>query len=104
MNSIEPELFQLDLKTPLLIVRGSRGLLASDHLNITAFNQSGEAVAVVAGAGSFDEMMTAKVVAVSYEGMRLGLAINMTGAQVIEKICDTTASKHSCPLSALAHH
>lgn len=76
----------VELKLPLLIVRGSRGLLACGYLNVATFNKTGEAAAIVTGVKSFEEMLTAQVVAVSEAGQQLGITTDMTGEEVLGKI------------------
>jgi len=93
MNSTGLELYRIDLKTPLLIMRGGRGLLASGYLDVDTFNLTGEAAAIVEGVNSFDDMLAARVVAVSHAAVRLGMGINMTGAEVVERICQADPTR-----------
>lgn len=76
----------IELKLPLLVVKGLHGLLACGYLNVESFDKTGEVAAIVTGVHSFEDMLTAKVVKVSKAGVEAGLAIDMTGAEVLEKI------------------
>jgi uncharacterized protein YunC (DUF1805 family) len=76
----------INLKLPLLIIRGSRGLLACGYLNVETFNKTGEAAAIVTGVKDFDDMLTAKVVKVSVVAEQAGIEPGMTGAEVVEHI------------------
>jgi uncharacterized protein YunC (DUF1805 family) len=78
--------YHIALKRPLLVLRGKKGLLASSHLNVETFDQSHEAVAIVAGATCFTDMMAAPVTKVSRAGERIGLHVGMTGEQVLDVI------------------
>ena len=86
MNWDGLERHRIDLKLPLLVVRGSRGLLACGYLSVATFDRTGEAAAIVTGVKTFEDMLAANVSAVSQEGAKLGLAVGMSGAEVVEAI------------------
>ncbi|MCX5808365.1 MAG: DUF1805 domain-containing protein [Proteobacteria bacterium] len=86
MNWNGLEKHRIDLKLPLLIIRGSHGLLACGYLNVETFNKTGEAAAIVTGVKDFDDMLTAKVVKVSNAAEQAGIEPGMTGAEVIDHI------------------
>jgi uncharacterized protein YunC (DUF1805 family) len=67
-------------------VRGGRGVLACGYLNVETFNKTGEAAAIVTGVRTFDDMLVAKVAAVSEAGLAVGIQVGMPGAEVLEKI------------------
>jgi uncharacterized protein YunC (DUF1805 family) len=87
MNWNGLEKHRIDLKLPLLIIRGRRGLLACGYLNVDTFNKTGEAAAIVAGVKDFDDMLTARVVKVSAAAEQTGIKPGMTGAEVVARIC-----------------
>jgi len=76
----------IGLRLPLLILQGSKGLLACGYLNVETFNKTGEAAAIVTGVKTFQDMTTAAVVKVSQAGEQLGLRVGMKGIQVLELI------------------
>jgi uncharacterized protein YunC (DUF1805 family) len=86
MNWDGLERHRIDLKLPLLVVRGTRGVLACGYLNVETFNKTGEAGAIVSGVRTFDDMLTAKVVAASTAAAQAGILPGMTGAEVVELI------------------
>ena len=78
--------YRIDLKLPLLVIRGSRGVLACGYLNVETFNKTGEVGAVVTGVNNFDDMLAAQVVGVSTAAAQVGITAGMTGAEVAEHI------------------
>lgn len=80
------ERHRIDLKRPLLVLRGSRGLLACGYLNVETFNKTGEAGAIVTGVNDFEDMLRAKVAAVSNAASSAGVTPGMTGLEAIEKL------------------
>jgi uncharacterized protein YunC (DUF1805 family) len=86
MNLDGIEQFRIDLKLPLLILRGSRGVLACGYLNLDTFNKTGDVAAVVTGVKTFDDMQESRVVGISKASEAAGLRAGMTGAEVLEII------------------
>jgi uncharacterized protein YunC (DUF1805 family) len=77
------EKHRIDLKLPLLVIRGSRGVLACGYLNVETFNKTGEAAAIVTGVRTFEDMLTAKVAAVSTAAEQAGARVGMTGGEAL---------------------
>ncbi len=73
-----------ELKRPLLVVSGSKGVLACGYLNVVTFTKLEEAGAIVTGVGDFDGMLKAKVVEASPAAVQLGVDVGMTGRQALE--------------------
>lgn len=86
MNWQGLERHRIDLKLPLLVIRGSRGVLACGYLNVETFNKTGEVGAIVTGVKNFDDMLTAKVVSISTAAAAAGIRAEMSGADVLEQI------------------
>jgi uncharacterized protein YunC (DUF1805 family) len=80
------EQHQIALKLPLLLVRGTRGVLACGYLNVETFNKTGEVAAIVTGVRSFEDMLSAKVVSVSDAAKAIGIHAGMTGAEVLDRV------------------
>jgi len=78
------EKYHIALRSPLLIIKGARGVLGCGYLNIEAFNRGGEAGAIVRGVNSYEDMLKAKVVAVSEAARSLGAEAGMTGEEVLK--------------------
>lgn len=86
MNWERLERHRVDLRLPLLIIRGSWGLLGCGYLNVATFDKTGEVAAIVTGVKSFDEMLEAKVASVSKAAEQSGIKVGMRGADVLERI------------------
>ena len=86
MNWDGLERHRVELKLPLLVIRGSRGVLACGYLNVETFNKTGEVGAIVVGVKDFDEMLAAKVISVSTAAAAAGIVAGMTGAQAVDKL------------------
>ena len=76
----------IDLKLPLLVIKGTRGVLACGYLNVETFNKTGETAAIVSGVRTFDDMLTAKVVTCSAAAGQAGIKSGMSGSEVLELI------------------
>lgn len=74
-----------NLKRPLLIISGSKGVLACGYLNVQTFDKLDEAGAIVTGVSCFEDMLDAPLVAVSQAATRLGLNEGMTGREALER-------------------
>ena len=75
-----------DLARPLLVAQAEKGILACAYINPTTCDKTGEACAIVSGVNTFDDMVKAKVVAVSQKAAELGVAVGDTGATALEKM------------------
>ncbi|MBI1317987.1 MAG: DUF1805 domain-containing protein [Candidatus Hydrogenedens sp.] len=76
--------FHIGLKRPLLLVRGSKGVLACGYLKVETFNKTGELAAIVTGVDDFDAMPGAKLIAVSNAAAAAGLAVGQSGREALE--------------------
>ena len=73
-----------ELKRPLLVISGSKGVLACGYLNVTTFNQLDEAGAIVRGVGDYEAMLEAQVAEVSKAAAQLGVRPGMSGREALE--------------------
>jgi len=85
MNWQGLERHRIELKRPLLLVRGSRGILACGYLNVEAFDRTGEAAAIVTGVNDFEDMLGAKITAVSRAAAAAGVSPGMTGREALDR-------------------
>ena len=85
MNLDSFEKHRIDLKRPLLLMRGPKGVLACGYLNPATFTKTGEACAIVTGVSDYDEMVNAKVVSVSEAARAAGVEPGMTGGEALER-------------------
>lgn len=72
------------LQRPLLVISGSKGVLSCGYLSVEAFERNGDAGAIVRGVENYQQMLEAKVQAVSTKASALGVQIGMTGAEALE--------------------
>jgi uncharacterized protein YunC (DUF1805 family) len=83
LNSFEKHFIQL--KSPLLLIKGAKGILACGYLNIETFNKTGEIAAIVTGVKTHEDMAKAKVIAVSHAARAAGIEVGMTGEDALKK-------------------
>ena len=70
---------KIDLKLPLLVIKGTKGFLACGYVNSETCNKTEEACAIVSGVKTFEDMLKAKIKVVSKEAQKLGVEAGMTG-------------------------
>lgn len=87
MNLDSFEKHHIALKSPLLVIKGNNGVLACGYLNIETFNKTGEVAAIVTGVKTHEDMVKAKVIAVSNAARSVGVEIGMTGEAALQKFC-----------------
>jgi uncharacterized protein YunC (DUF1805 family) len=86
MNLGAFEKFQVALKSPLLVIKAPKGVMGYGYLNIETFNRTGEAAVIVRGVNTHEDMLKAKVAAVSEAARALGIEVGVTGAEALEKM------------------
>ena len=70
-------------KAQFLVVKGRKGYLSSDALDLSKAEEAGDAAAVVGAASSFDELFQKKVVALTRKAERLGVRKGMGGREAL---------------------
>lgn len=85
MNLDSFEKFHVALKSPLLVIKAPKGVMGCGYLNIETFNRTGEAAVIVRGVNTHEDMLQAKVVAVSNAASALGIQPGITGAEALQK-------------------
>ena len=83
LNAFEKH--HIQLKSPLLLIKGTKGLLACGYLNIETFNKTGEVAAIVTGVRTHDDMLKSKIIAASNAAREAGVVIGMTGEEFLQK-------------------
>lgn len=86
MNLDSFEKYHIALKSPLLLIKAPRGVMGCGYLNVETFNRTGEAAVIVRGVNTHDDMLRAKVVAVSETARALGIEPGITGAEALQKL------------------
>jgi uncharacterized protein YunC (DUF1805 family) len=74
---------RIQLKLPLLIVKGGKGFLACGYINAEVCEKTGEACAIVTGVRVHDDMLDAEVKVVSREAEKLGVRLGMKGRDAL---------------------
>jgi uncharacterized protein YunC (DUF1805 family) len=74
---------QINLRLPLLIIKGSKGFLGCGYINVETCNKTGEACAIVSGVKTHDDILNAEIKAVSIEAAKLGVRIGMKGEEAL---------------------
>jgi uncharacterized protein YunC (DUF1805 family) len=79
------ERHEIALNQTLLLVKGSRGIVACPYLNVDSFARTGEACAIVP-AVNIDGMVDSRVTAVTPKAQELGIEVGMSGREALDKI------------------
>lgn len=74
---------RIDLALPLLIIEGSKGILACGYVDAATCDKTGEACAIVTGVMTHEDMLESPIRVVSAAAASLGVEIGMTGAQAL---------------------
>lgn len=67
----------------ILAIRAERGLLGCGYLSIETADRLGDALAVVRGVRSYEDMLSAEVVATSRRAAKLGVTPGCTGLEAL---------------------
>ena len=69
--------------TGVLLVKAKNGLLGCGYFSVATADKVGDALAVVTGVGSFDDMLAAPVKGVSPAAAALGVSVGMSGREAL---------------------
>lgn len=69
--------------TAVLLIKALRGVLACGYLDVSAADKFGDAMAIVTGVKSFDDMLEANVVKVSEAAFNKGVKEGMKGKEAL---------------------
>ena len=69
--------------TKVLMIKGERGFLGCGYFSTATADKVGDALVIVTGVGSFDDMLNAPVKAVSDAAGALGVRPGMTGREAL---------------------
>ncbi len=70
----------------VLLIKAAKGMLCCGYFNVEAADKLGDAMAVVTGVASFDDMMDSAVVKASGKAKELGINEGMTGKEALGKM------------------
>lgn len=74
-----------ELSLLLLMISGSKGVLACGYLSTAALAKNGDAAAIVRGVGSFEDMLVAEIQEVTPQAEALGVHPGMKGEEALER-------------------
>lgn len=69
--------------TAVLIIGAEKGFIGCGYINIEVANKVNDICAIVNGVKTPDDMLGAKVVAVSNAAQKLGIKVGMTGKEAL---------------------
>ena len=72
--------------TKILVIRAARGLLGCGYVSVDTAAKVGDALAIVSGVSSYEDMLHASVKAVSPAAEALGVRPGMTGRDALLKM------------------
>ena len=84
-NTLEAVTFATQ-NTKILVIRAARGLLGCGYISVDTAAKVGDALAVVSGVSSYEDMLQASVKAVSPAAEALGVRPGMTGRDALLKM------------------
>ena len=86
MNKIINKFIKINLKKPLLIIQGKKGIMACKYIDISTANKAGDAVCLFSNVNNFDEMLESHVVDCSKSAKDLGCKLGMRGKDILKII------------------
>ncbi len=69
---------------PLLILIANKGFIMCGYLNIEVSEKLGDAACVVRGVRSFEDVLNAKIVALTSKAKEFGITEGMTGREALK--------------------
>ena len=72
--------------TVILLIKAKRGFLGCGYFSLATADKVGDAAVIVSGVKNFDDMLAAKVKAVSAAAAALGVTADMTGREALLKL------------------
>jgi len=77
---------RIELGAPLLLIKGEKGYLGCGYFSLEVANSVGDALAIVRGVSSFDDMLNAEVREVSERARELGVEEGMKGREALMRL------------------
>lgn len=78
-------------KTNILLVRAAGGFVGCGYFDVGVANRVGDAVAIVTGVKTIDELLAAPIVRLSDKARELGVAEGMSGREALMRLKVATA-------------
>ena len=70
----------------VLLIKAKNGMLGCGYFSTEAANKLGDALAIVIGVNSFEDMLKAQVTGVSDKAKELGIDTAMNGKEALQKM------------------
>ena len=70
----------------LVLILGKKGYVMCGYLNMDAAERLGDAACMVTGVDTFDDVLSARIKAVSAKAKELGISEGMTGREALEML------------------
>jgi len=88
VNDLIFKAVQLELsdKGNLLIIKGAKGYVMCGYLNINTAQKMGDAACVVTGVKTVEDVLNAKIVALTSHAQKLGIEMGMAVTEVLIKL------------------
>ena len=67
----------------MMMINASRGMLACGYISMDAAEKFGDALVIVRGVSSYDDMLKEKVCEISKKAIELGVNSSMTGEEAL---------------------
>jgi uncharacterized protein YunC (DUF1805 family) len=77
---------RIELGAPLLLIKGEKGYLGCGYFSLDAANNIGDALAIVRGVSSFDDMLNSEVKEISEKARELGVKEGMNGREALMRL------------------
>ena len=78
--------YKIHFQKPLLIIKGSKGIMACKYIDISTANKAGDAVCLFSNVNNFDDMLESNVVECTKGAEDLGIKNGMKGKDVVKII------------------
>lgn len=73
-------------KSKLLVIKAEKGIIGCGYISIEIAEKFEEAIAIITGVSSIEEMLEKPVVRVSKRARELGIKEGMSGREALEKM------------------
>lgn len=70
----------------MMVITTPKGMLACGYISVDAADKFNDALAIVRGVSSYDDMLKAKVSSVSKKAEEIGVSLGMTGEEALIKM------------------
>jgi len=69
---------------PILLLVGKKGFMGCGYFSVETANKLGDAVAIVSGVRTFEDMLNARIVSTSEKAQEMGIAAGMKGKDAVK--------------------